>query len=281
MRKRIQTLEAAVLRTRIFNFILLFGIGVAAFLAVSSLATVKVQSSTIASLTSEVATKDQEYKELKSTKDAKISELTDTMKKLSFAAVDMNSELNTLKEEYNTKMKRLQELEERAELYDKYDYVLFDNGTRTDITYQRIKDVQKYCTDVGLSEDAVAFALSLVATESHGIEKAENSESTAAGFGQLLYNTAKYVYEEEMGNGSGSYYYALALDGDKNLEMTVNYISYLAKQYNGNPRNIINAYRGTSGDTWYVNKVEQKLKESDLTLASLKLISTDTRASVN
>jgi hypothetical protein len=274
MRKRIESLEAAVLKTRIINLVLLIGLGVVAFFAVGSFTTVKVQSAMITSLNSTIDTKDQEYKDLEGELEASnttISEMTDNMKKLAFTAVNINSELNTLKTDYNDKVKKLEQLEEREELFDQYEYVLFDDyGNRTDVTYQRIKNVQEYADEQGLSDDAVKLIFALVDTESEGDAKVKNSDSTATGLGQLLIDTARYVYEEEMGNGAGTYTHNMALDPDTNLQMVTSYIGYLAKQYK-DPTQVLYAYRGTSEDYYYVDKVNKKLGD-DLTLASLKLL---------
>lgn len=202
---------------------------------------------------------------------AENSEIVDTMQRLSNTAISINNDLNDLKNEYNTNMEKLSEFEERAELYDKYDYALYYNGERTDITYQRIKNVEEYAKEEGLSDDAVGLVLALGTTESHGDAKAENKSSTAAGWGQLLYPTAKFVYEDYLKNGAGTYDYTMALDPDLNIKMTTSYVGYLTDYYDGDAKKVVTSYRGRS-DSGYIKAVEEKLNKSGLSLYTISLI---------
>ena len=266
LKRKIHRLEVANNRVRCINLLLTVAVGILLLILSKQTIQIQLQKNEIKSLNADVIN----YTATISDLEEKNSEVVDIMSRLAVTANTINEELNTLKEQYNTAAARLKELEEREELYDKYDYALFYEGERTDVTYQRIKNVKEYCKDEGLSDDAVGFVMSLVATESHGDASAENENSTAAGLGQLLYDTAKYIYEEEMGNGEGTYKYDLALNPDTNLEMVTAYVSYLTENYGDNPIKVLNAYRGESSPG-YINSIEVKLKQSDLSLYTMNL----------
>lgn len=266
LKRKIKRLQVANNRVRCINFLLTIAVGVLVLILSKQSIQIGLQKAEIKNLKADVVAKADTISDL----DEKNTEVVSILTKLAVAANDINEELNTLKEKYNTNAERLKELEEREELYDKYDYALFYDGERTDVTYQRIKNVKEYCKDEGLSDDAVGFVMSLVSTESHGDAKAENSESTAAGLGQMLYETAKYIYEEEMGNGEGSYSYDLALNPDTNLQMVTSYVSYLTRQYGDNPIKVLNAYRGEDS-AGYTKAIEAKLQKSDLSLYTMNL----------
>ena len=275
LKLKISKLEKQNKRSKYINLGMVVLCGVLALLLAKSGITIGMKNLEIAQLNKQVNDyvvaineRDNEI----DTMSANNKNMLDNMQKLAATAQTINAELNSLKTEYNTNMKRLADFEERSELYDKYDYALYYNGERTDITYQRIKNVEEYAKDSGMTEDGAALVLSLASTESHGQATAENSKTTAAGLGQLLYATAKFVYEDEMKNGKGTYNHSLALDPDLNLQMTTSYVGYLADYYNGDPKQVVTAYRGTSADTGYVKAVETKLNNSGLSLSTLKLI---------
>lgn len=275
LKLKITKLERKNKMSKYINFGMAILCCVLAFLLTKSGITIGAKNFEIAGLKNDIVG----YAAAVNERDKEINKLSsnnkimlDNMQKLASTAQNINDELNTLKTEYNTNMKRLADFEERSELYDKYDYALYYNGKRTDITYQRIKNVEEYAKESGMTEDAAALVLSLASTESHGQASAESSTTTAAGLGQLLYTTAKFIYEDEMNNGKGTYNYSLALNPDLNLKMTTSYVGYLADYYNGDPNQVVSAYRGTSSDTGYIKAIERKLNNSGLSLSTLKLI---------
>lgn len=150
----------------------------------------------------------------------------------------------------------LQEYKGRAELYDKYDYALIDKaGNRTDITYDQLETLQTLIENSSINDEDLI--LSWIMTESNGKENAQNSTSTAKGYGQLLNGTSKFVYTNLMGETEWSP--SVALDGDTNLEMMVNYVDYLYKQNNGDLYATIRSYRGKNDISGYVAQIDSYL----------------------
>lgn len=159
--------------------------------------------------------------------------------------------------------------ENRLELYDRYEYAIIrEDGSRTDIKYAQIETLQDLTEAKGMSEESVDLILSIVMTESNGIEIAKNPNSTATGYGQFLSNTGEFVYERLMGNDQ--YTHDLATNGDINLEMMVEYLCYLDEKYNGNIDQIINEYRGIDSVN-YKEKINSYLVNNDLNLNTIRI----------
>lgn len=175
--------------------------------------------------------------------------LTDTIEEL--------EEINeSLVESNNVYYEELQKFSEREELFDKYEYAIYTHDNqRTDITYDRLKTAESLCEEKGVDID---YLLSTIMVESGGNEKAKNKLSSATGFGQLVRGTGTYVYETVMGNGKGTYNHSLALDGDTNIAMTIEYIGYLQDR-NPNMYEVCQDYRGVKDNT-YVNKIDNYLR---------------------
>lgn len=185
-------------------------------------------------------------------------------------AVTLDSDNIQLKEDNMKLQEELISYQEKEELYNKYDYAIFrEDGTRTDITYENLKTLEELTAEKGMTEESNQLILSIAMTESRGIETAENSTSTATGYGQFLSSTGKFVYTELMGNDSYKHS-EIAKNGETNLEMMVHYIDYLDIKYGGNMTAVIDEYRGLHDES-YMAKINKYLAKKDLSLASINI----------
>lgn len=210
----------------------------------------------------------EKYEDLKSGNTRNLQYI-DECKEQIVALTEINSELEkqnkslaSSNEEYYNK---IQEYTNREELFDKYEYALIrKDGSRTDITYDQLKTVEELCEEKDIDTDLI---LSICMVESSGTEKARNSTSTASGYGQILAGTGKYVYEKVM--KAGVYNHQLALDGDTNLQMMVNYIDYLDNR-SGSLYKVIESYRGDPSDlSSYISKIDGYLAKKNKSVDSL------------
>ncbi len=164
-----------------------------------------------------------------------------------------NIQLVQSNEDYKEKLK---DFENRVELYDKYEYAVFDKGgNRTDITYEQLQLAEDLMTEKGLNPNLL---LGIVMTESTGTEGAQNSGSTATGYGQILRSTGKFVYEKLL--GKANYNHSMALDGDLNITMTAEYLAYLCEE-KSSVREAIYSYRGIRDDG-YINKINSYISNT-------------------
>jgi soluble lytic murein transglycosylase-like protein len=166
---------------------------------------------------------------------------------------------NAALEEENTALDtQLKTFATRSELYDKYEYALYDtDGKRTDLTYTQVQTGEELMKEKGLDPDLL---FGIIMTESNGIEKASNSESTARGYGQMLAGTAKLTYEILQKHGSGTYNHSMAYNGDTNISMVVSYLSYL-KGLGKSLNETIIGYRGLN-DPRYFRTINSYISKS-------------------
>lgn len=195
--------------------------------------------------------------ELKTDRDTSLIILEEVSK----IAVELDTDniklMNTIDELNDT----IEWYESREELFNKYEWALLDGSNRTDITYDNILMLQNLTEEENISEDVVDLILALSMTEARGNEDAKNPESSASGYGQFLYGTAKFVYEKLMGNGSGTYTHDMALDGELNLQMMVYYLEYLGDKYGNNITMVMDEYRGEH-NLDYNRKVDRYLAKA-------------------
>ena len=198
------------------------------------------------------------------------NELSQLLYETSEIAVTLDKEVETLKSDNISLNQTLKEYEEREELFSKYEYAIIrKNGTRTDLTYDNIKSLETITSEKGMSEESVDLILSIVMTESDGIETAENTNSTATGFGQFLSGTGKFVYTKLMEHDNYDHE-LVAKNGSANLEMMVNYLDYLDIKYNGDIDLVINEYRGENNPS-YKSKINSYLMCKNLNLATINI----------
>lgn len=202
----------------------------------------------------------------------KLTEENETLKSDTKELLEINDELSeqnvVLMDQASAYMDAVAEYEQRAELYDKYSYAIVrDNGTRTDITYDNLKTVEKLEEEKGVDADLI---LAMVMTESNGKEKAQSNISTAKGYGQFLNGTGKFVYEKLLEN-EDTYNATKALDGDTNLQMLAAYLEYLEEYYDGDLYAVLRNYRGEGGKTLqsYIAKIDSYLDEKGKSVATI------------
>lgn len=183
--------------------------------------------------------------------------------KLSQIAVDLDSSNSELKEVIEEQNKMIKHYKNRAELYDKYEFALFYDDSRTDINYEYISSLEEMAAEKDYGLDSVVLTLAIIMTESHGKADADNPSSSASGFGQLLDSTARFTYEELLNHGKGTYKKEYVFDPKLNLYMTITYINYLAKENNYNPMATIDDYRGFH-DTEYLRMVQSYLDKAEI-----------------
>lgn len=175
--------------------------------------------------------------------------------------ISLNKENAELRAEIVSLKEELAEYQDREEFYEKYAYALVrSDNSRTDITYDQIKELERLCEERGLSEQAVNLILSISMVESGGDETCKNSTSTASGYGQFLSKTGKFVWTRLM-KQNGYNHSIHPFDGMTNLTMMVYYIEYLNEKYDGNMTKLIDEYRGED-DPAYRVKLNEYLKKS-------------------
>ena len=186
---------------------------------------------------------------------------------MSVALDDTNA---SLKEIVSNQEEELMAYREREELYDAYEWSLYDkSGRKTDITYAQIQSLQEYCDEKGYSSDMVDLVLAVAMKESTGNEKAYNASSGASGYCQLLGSTARMVYTKLQDNEE-AYTHDVALDGEKNLQLAADYLQYLYEYHGNDPIKMIDSYRGAHV-TSYINIIDGYLKKNGLSIYNLDL----------
>lgn len=146
--------------------------------------------------------------------------------------------------------KSLKKFENRAELYDKYEYAVYDkSGKRTDLTYSQIKTGEELMKAEGIDPDLL---FGMIMTESGGDETATSSSSTARGYGQFLAGSGKYVYEKIL--HLGTYSHSMAYNGDTNIKMAAGYLGYLKNTRGFSAYAAVKAYRGVE-PTAYIRTI--------------------------
>lgn len=186
------------------------------------------------------------------------------------------ADISVAMDECNTELKGIvSEQEEelivyrsREELLDKYEYALYHDGKKTDITYEQIISLQEYCEEKGYSNDMVDLVLAIAMKESTGNSQAYNKSSGATGYGQFLNSTAKFVYTKLQGNEN--YTHDVSLDGETNLKMVADYMDYLTNYYGGSVPKAINSYRGCY-DKGYISIINKYLGYNGLSLNTIRI----------
>lgn len=150
-------------------------------------------------------------------------------------------------------------LRTRAELYDKYEYAIMDEGNRTELKYEEIQYGEELMIAKGHNPNLMFGSIMV---ESRANPEAVNKESGATGYGQFLDSTAKWVWTKLLGNGG--YYSDLRKDGTANIQMMAEYYDYLYDIYKGNTLKVVKHYSGNStyeGASVYLAKVNSFTKK--------------------
>lgn len=194
------------------------------------------------------------------------SELLYDVSEIAIALDDSNAELLNTNAGLNEILNGTQD---RLEVYEKYNYAFVrEDGSRTELRYDQVKSLQEMAEEKGMTDESIDLILSIVMTESNGIEAIKSENSSATGYGQFLSSTGEFVWERLMGNEN--YTHDLAENGDINLTMMVEYLCYLDNKYNGNMNLIINEYRGIDSIS-YKEKINQYLSCSNNSLATVQI----------
>lgn len=191
----------------------------------------------------------------------------DNIVKLNELVQELTEQSNSLVQSNDEYFALIQQYEQREELFDKYEYAIMrTNGTRTDITYDQLINLEQVAEEKDIDVDLV---LSISMVESEGTEKVCNSSSTARGYGQILNTTGKFIYEKIM--NKGTYNHDYALNGYTNFEMMVNYLRYLENTNGSNLYATIRNYRGEGGSVLssYIRKIDNYLENCGKSIASL------------
>ena len=160
--------------------------------------------------------------------------------------------------------KELDTFRNRSELYDKYEYVMFYDGKRTDMTYNLVA----YGEDIMKKENIDPNLLfGLIMVESRAVEKAQNPTSSARGFCQLIDSTAKSLYERVL--KKGSYNHELAFNGYINLELGAKLIAGNMERYSGNTYTTIQLYRGIKDVRSYYAAVDKFVSRGGTSLRQI------------
>ena len=251
---------------------LLFGVVLVCGVVIFVLAgKVVVDATSISELQAQVESLTEQKTELEAT----VKKAAEDLQKTSTICVTLQNQAISLGTTIKEQNEELAVFREREELYDKYEYAItrVEDGSRTDISYDNIKTIESIAEEEGMGSDTVTLVLALSMTESNGTATAKNSKSTATGLNQLLYGTAKYTYEDIMGNGKGTYMSSLALDPETNLTMAIYYVNWLSDNHDSN-YGVLKEYTGyeTNAElTAYISKLNKYLGEVNLSFAKLDL----------
>lgn len=185
----------------------------------------------------------------------------DIAENLNASIVELKEDNTSLAQDYDEIKAEYDILKEREELYDKYSYAITYNGERTDITYDHIKTLEELCDERGLSPHLI---LSVGMLESKMNSDCKNSQSTARGAFQFLKGTGRFVYEDYLGYGKGSYDHSMAHDMDIAIQLAVGYFDYLQETRGGSGYAMIQGYSGSSDCGWYIDILNTHLSKVGL-----------------
>lgn len=185
-------------------------------------------------------------------KNNKIMELTFENNELHIIIDEIDDQIKEVETVNKSYVDELNELRDRSELYDKYEYAIVYGGERTELTYEEIQ----YGEDLMLARNLNPHLMfGTIMVESNGNPDAVNNSSGATGYGQFLNSTAKWVWTKLLGNNN--YNSNIRKDGKKNIQMMAEYYDYLYSQ-NKSTFKVIKQYSGNSTDEGamnYLNKV--------------------------
>ncbi len=180
---------------------------------------------------------------------------------------DLETSIQNVDDTENPEIKAQRDAErkikEDEELLNKYSFALYtSSGQRNDITPDILRLAEQMCQEQDINCN---LWLSLVMTESEGKANAKNRSSTATGLGQLLAGTGKYVYEDIMGNGKGTYNHSMAYDPVLNTRMSITLLGYL-KRHRGSMYGAIQEYRGKKDISGYTSVMNRWLSRSGMSV---------------
>lgn len=207
----------------------------------------------------------EENEALASSYDYSLKLLEDVAK----VTVALNKENERVKSSQKKQEKLLSKLQKRKRLLSSYEWALYEDNIKTDISYEDIEDLKSLCKKKNLSEDTVDLVLAIAMTESGGDEEKSNPDSTALGLGQFIEETGRITYCHIMGNDTYNHE-KIATDGTTNLKMILYYLEYLDIKTNGDINKTINYYRGKESEG-YKRRIDKYLSNRNKKLKNLKI----------
>lgn len=137
----------------------------------------------------------------------------------------------------------------------KYHYVLehvTTKAVKNPITYSHLVKLDELCKEKDINPHMV---LGLYNLESGFNYRAKNTKSTATGLGQFLAGTGKSIYDKFLNYDLVYDHATMASDPVINIELTVNYLSYLIDYHNGDVEKALVSYNGGELGLEYVNRI--------------------------
>lgn len=134
----------------------------------------------------------------------------------------------------------------------KYAPYFYSDGERNDMTVELFYLIETECAKYNLDPYVM---VGVIMTESRGHIRAHSSSSTATGLCQILRGTGRYVYEDWMGHGSGTYNHNMAYNPELNIKMGVCLLGTMAQQ-KGLYR-AIQSYRGKTDISGYCASINK------------------------
>lgn len=159
-----------------------------------------------------------------------------------------------------------EKLSDMVNVYEEYKVFMFRDdysGRRTDCSYELLKYLDSLIE--GHCIDNLAFYCSWIMIESTWTNHDYNERSTAYGLPQFLSSTGKWIYEEELGYGPGTYDHEMVTDPYISLRMMTKYLDILVNSYSGDLQKVIDSYRGLH-DVPYLNKFNRYLAMFDTSI---------------
>ena len=183
--------------------------------------------------------------------------------------VEVDKENKRVRSSQKKQEKLLTKLQRRKKLLSQYEWALYEDNMKTDISYEDIETLKSLCKKKNLSEDTVDLVLALAMTESSGDEKKSNPDSTALGLGQFIEETGRLTYCYLMGNDTYNHK-KIAIDGTTNLKMILWYLEYLDIKTNGDINKTIDYYRGLKSKG-YKKRINEYLSNRNKKIKNIKI----------
>jgi len=169
--------------------------------------------------------------------EAKVKELTELNENL----YEDNKNLIAAQDKWD---EQLAEVKERLDVYETYDYAMFDTeGKRNDMNYDYIKELTELTAYRPVND--IDLYLSWIMIECEGHSNCRNKTSTAKGFAQFLDGTGKSVYNKYLADKYEIEYYPdIVIDRpDICIDMMQEYVNYLYEETH-DLNKTIDCYRG-------------------------------------
>ena len=205
----------------------------------------------------ELRTVIEEHDNMILAKEQEIVDLEYVINNLGVIIDDIDGQLKQVASVNESYVDELNLLRSRSELYDKYEYAIFDNGERTALTYEEIEYGEQLMLANGYDPNLM---FGTIMVESRANPEAVNKDSGATGYGQFLDSTAKWVWTRILGNDS--YYSDIRKNGKANIQMMAAYYDHLYSIYD-DTFTVMKLYSGNStneGAHKYIARVNNFVK---------------------